>query len=321
MFDLAAMPNSETVATIDIGSNSIKLLVARRAAAPASIETIFAETIETRISTGISSERPSLTATAIQAGTQTIHELVDLARRHQPREIALVATSAVRDAINGADFIAAVKAVTGLEIRVLSGTQEATYVGKGLACDPSIHGINHFIQMDIGGGSLELIRFNHGNIEQAISMQLGAVRLSERFIQDREAAISKETEAAIREHVHQTLITSGFDFTPANSPLIVTGGAFSITRTILAADSKLSTIDFSPHLIIEHIQELKEQLTALPLQERKAFPNLPSSRADIIPTALITIEEVLKTAERAHVTHSFYNLRYGVVTEMLEASV
>ncbi|MDP4694026.1 MAG: phosphatase, partial [Opitutales bacterium] len=174
------MSSRETVAAIDVGSNSIKLLVAKAGNGPQIVETVFVETIETRISAGISCELPSLSDEAMQAGTATISELVRLARLYQPSDIQIVATSAVRDALNGQDFIDAVKEATTLEIRILSGTQEATYIGKGLACDPEIKGVKRFIQMDIGGGSLELVRFDHGHIEQAISLQLGAVRLTER---------------------------------------------------------------------------------------------------------------------------------------------
>jgi exopolyphosphatase/guanosine-5'-triphosphate,3'-diphosphate pyrophosphatase len=311
------MPNRETVAAIDVGSNSIKLLVARAGVSPLKIETIFVETIETRISAGISRELPSLTDSSIKTGTQTIIELVRLARIYEPREIQIVATSAVRDAMNGLDFIAAVNEATGLTIRVLSGTQEATYIGKGLACDPAIKEVDRFIQMDIGGGSLELIRFNQGKIDQALSLQLGAVRLSERFIEDRDACIGPDTEATIREHVCKALDESGFSFSPTNEPLIATGGAFSVTRAVLAAEAGTTIDHFRAQLNLEDIIGLKTKLMALPLHERMSVPHLPASRADIVPTALITIEQVLGSAERDSLTHSLYNLRYGIIAEML----
>ncbi len=312
------MPNSETVAAIDVGSNSIKLLVARHGQAPLKIETAFVETIETRISAGISHQLPSLTDHAIKAGTQSIGELVRLARVYQPREIQIVATSAVRDAINGQDFIAAVNDATGLSLRVLSGKEEATYIGKGLACDPAIEGVDRFIQMDIGGGSLELVRFNQGHIEQALSLQLGAVRLSERFIENRDSPISPEIETKIRNHVSNTLSESGFCFTPEDAPLIATGGAFSVTRAVLAAEAGTTIDHFRARLGLDDICGLKARLMALPLHERMAVPHLPATRADIVPTALMTIEQVLHNSGREALTHSFYNLRYGIVAEMLQ---
>ena len=87
----------DTVAVIDVGSNSIKLLVARSGAKSNSIETLCSKTIETRISGGISSKLPSLNEDAITAGTTTIAKLQNMAQNYQPDRTVVVATSAVRD--------------------------------------------------------------------------------------------------------------------------------------------------------------------------------------------------------------------------------
>lgn len=308
---------SDTVAVIDVGSNSIKLLVACAGAPPKSLETRFSETIETRISTGISRELPSLSETAITEGTATIGELHRLALEYQPAQIAIVATSAVRDAINGDDFVQSVYEATGLRIRILSGIEEATYIGQGLACDPAISGMTQFIQTDIGGGSLELIRFEEGAIRQAISLQLGAVRLTERFVADKDAPLTAEAESAIRAHVAEQLINSGFDFSPATLPLIATGGAFTVSRAVLAAEAGIDIRASSPHLTRSSLDALREKLATLPLHERLSVPHLPAARADIIPTALVTIDALLECAGRDRLTHSFYNLRYGLAANLL----
>jgi len=308
----------DTVSVIDVGSNSIKLLVARAGGAPNSLETLFSETIETRISAGISRELPRLTAEAIATGTATIAELHRMALNFQPAQIAIVATSAVRDAINGDDFVQAVFAATGLQIRILSGSEEATYIGQGLSCDPAIAGMTRFIQTDIGGGSLELIRFEEGEITQAISLQLGAVRLTERFVEDKDAPLAPEAEAAIRSHVTEQLTASGFDFAPAELPLIATGGAYTVSRAVLAAAAGGNMEHSSPHLERSTLDQLKNKLAPLPLHERLSIPHLPAARADIIPTALITIDALLEVAERSSLTHSFYNLRYGIAASLLK---
>ena len=251
------------------------------------------------------------------AGCKTIAELVRLAQGYHPKTIRIVATSAVRDATNAVQFIELVNDATGIEIQTLSGHEEATYIGKGLGCDPKTSGTKSFIQMDIGGGSLELIHFNHGKIDQALSLQLGAVRLTEQFISDRDTAISAETEASIEAHVRKTLKASGFSFEPSTAPLIVTGGAFTVTRAVLASQINQTIDDRSPVLHQEEITQLKSRLMQLPLHERMAVPHLPATRADIIPAALITIDTVLDYTARDTVTHSFYNLRYGIAAELL----
>ncbi|MGZ0656079.1 Ppx/GppA phosphatase family protein [Coraliomargarita sp. W4R72] len=308
----------ETVAVIDVGSNSIKLLVARAGTPPKSLETLFSETIETRISAGISRELPRLSDEAIKTGTETIAELQRMAQSYQPTQTAIVATSAVRDAINGNDFVQAVAAATGLQIRILSGTEEATYIGQGLSCDPAIAGMTRFIQSDIGGGSLELIRFENGQIQQALSLQLGAVRLTERFILDKEAPLSAEIESAIRAHVSEQLLASGFDFSPVDLPLIATGGAYTVSRAVLAAQTDCDIKQSPAHLERSTLDQLKKKLAPLSLHERLKIPHLPAARADIIPTALITIDALLEVAGRTSLTHSFYNLRYGIAASLLK---
>ena len=308
----------DTVAVIDVGSNSIKLLVARAGAKSNSIDTLCRETIETRISGGISSKLPSLNEDAITAGTNTIAKLQNMAQNYQPDRTVVVATSAVRDAINGNDFVQNIAEGTGLQVRILSGAEEANYIGQGISCDPAIGGMTSFIQTDIGGGSLELIRFEAGQIQQAISLQLGAVRLTERFVEDADAPLTLKIEASIRRYVTEQLMSSDFDFSPAELPLIGTGGAYTVSRAMLAAETDSDIEHSLPHLERSTLSQLKNKLAPLPVRERLSIPHLPAARADIMPTALITIDALLEVANRSSLTHSLYNLRYGVAAKLLK---
>ncbi|WP_041744998.1 Ppx/GppA phosphatase family protein [Coraliomargarita akajimensis] len=310
----------QPVAVIDVGSNSIKLLVARAGLVAGSVETVFAETIETRISAGISRDLPSLQPDAMDAGLQTIQDLLHLAHDYHPFETRLVATSAVRDALNGREFAERVEEATGHELRILSGTEEATLIGRGLACDPQIATLDAFTQMDLGGGSLELIHFHKGTIDQALSLPLGAVRLTERFIHDREAYVSAETAKVVAQHVREQIQRSDFDTSKTSTALIATGGAIAISRAILAAQQDLEIDQRSPALSLAEFEALRDQLCALPLHERLATPHLPAARADILPTALITIATTLQSLGQSSLTHSFYNLRYGIASELLSQS-
>ncbi|HKK17691.1 MAG TPA: GIY-YIG nuclease family protein [Opitutales bacterium] len=307
---------SKPVAVIDVGSNSIKLLVAA-CDDDHGLKALFTETIETRISKGIGNDLPNICEASIEEGCKTVAELVRIAREYDPGEIAIVATSAVRDALNGQDFIDCVFEKTGIRMRVLSGIEEATYIGQGLACDPQLAGAENFIQMDIGGGSLELIRFKKARISQVRSLRLGAVRLSERFVTDRDAPISRHVETAINAFVRAELAQCDFGFAPKNDPLIATGGAFVVSRAILAAEKGQKIEEHYPVLKFEALEKLKNKLCALALHERMAVPHLPAARADIIPAALITILALLKHADRRSLTHSFCNLRYGLAAELL----
>ena len=113
---------SPSVAVIDIGSNSIKVLVAARGP-DGTVQQLKSKTIDARISAGISREKPELSEEGIAHGLAAIRELLAGAAPFSPARIVLVATSAVRDAANGGDFRARVKAATGHDIRILSGDE------------------------------------------------------------------------------------------------------------------------------------------------------------------------------------------------------
>src|SRR5690606_23568701 len=114
------------------------------------IEAIEQRTLDTRIGTGISGTPPRLTDASIAAGAAAVAELATLCRAHAPREIVDVATSAVRDAVNGAEFAAAVKTASGLDLRILSGDEEARGIGRGLLCDPALRDWQDFHVFDLG---------------------------------------------------------------------------------------------------------------------------------------------------------------------------
>ena len=309
----------ENIAVIDTGSNSIKLLVARFGEDPSTLETVFTRTVETRISQGIGHSLARLSKKAMTEGLQAINKLIHLAHRYQPRTIRIVATSAVRDAVNGPEFAQKVKKSTGLEMDILSGKEEATLIGNGLAYDPEFSGMKRFVQIDIGGGSLELIRFDQGKIVKALSLPLGAVRLAEQFVGNRETSMNAITESQIQVHVETKIQESHFDFSLSEDPMVATGGALTITRAILAAQAGMTMASFSPKLSITQITTLKMDLMQQTLKQRRLIPNLPATRADVLPIALITIEKIMQLAAQEQLIHSVYNLRYGVAADTLKS--
>lgn len=312
------MQSKSKVAVIDVGSNSIKVLIAARNPNDQTISTLHSETIETRISAGISREHPELTNSSMQAGCETIAKLIGIAREHGANKIQMVATSAVRDAINGQAFCQLVESQTKIPLRTLSGTEEATYIGKGLSCEPALKNTADFFQFDLGGGSLELIRFKNHQIQQAISLPLGVVRITEQYIKDIQAPVAVATQSIILQYVKQQLVNSNFDFAPNEAPCIATGGAIVMTRAIIAEQNQRPLTDESPRISHNAISLLQRQLCESSLQERLQIKCLPPSRADIMPASLIIQSALLQISARPTYLHSFYNLRYGIALEMLD---
>ncbi|MGE5344496.1 MAG: HD domain-containing protein [Acidithiobacillales bacterium] len=175
------MNDSRVVATIDIGSNSIKLLVARLDPEdPDHYDEVLREKEMVRLaqetlSTGVLSEE------AMADGVDCVKRFAELARAAGASRITAVATCAVREAENGADFIRRVRRETGVRPAVISGEEEARLTMRAVrldlpaSCDP-------LLVVDIGGGSTEIAVASGTGIKLSESLDLGVVRLTERFV-------------------------------------------------------------------------------------------------------------------------------------------
>jgi exopolyphosphatase/guanosine-5'-triphosphate,3'-diphosphate pyrophosphatase len=307
---------TSAVAVIDIGSNSIKVLVATRDGSDV-FSALKARTLDVRISAGISKAKPELSEDGMARGLAAIQELLAEAAPFAPAKIILVATSAVRDASNGWQFRQRVKAATGHEIRILSGEEEANLIGRGLTCDPALADLKDFHVFDLGGGSLECLGFRDRKIEQAISLQLGCVRLTERFIKDVNVPLQQAEANTLAVHVRDELKRSGFRFPIVAPTAVFTGGTMSTVRAIKGARHGVKLEETPAMIGVETLTHLLDELAPLTLEERKAIPGMPAARADVFSAALITM---LALADYAHIDcfrHSLYNLRWGMAAEAL----
>jgi exopolyphosphatase / guanosine-5'-triphosphate,3'-diphosphate pyrophosphatase len=309
--------SSAPVAIIDIGSNSIKILVATRAR-DGGVDSLKARTIDARISAGISQGEPRLAEESMERGVAAIRALLVEAENFGAKKIVLVATSAVRDARNGADFRTRVRLATGHELRILTGEEEANLIGRGLTADPALAGLQNFYVFDLGGGSLECLVFRQRQIEQAISLPLGCVRLTEKWVADPTAPLSAEAQQNIMRHTRDTLCSSGFAFTlSADAGAVGTGGTVATVRAIIGARTGLSFEGTVPIVTIVQVRELLASLSAMPLASRQRVPGLPPARADVFPTALATLLAVAEVGGFTQFHNSLYNLRYGLAAEEL----
>lgn len=307
---------SPAVAIVDIGSNTIKVLVAARDDA-GQLAVLKSGTKEARISAGISHEEPVLSEDGMARGLAAIQELLADAASLSPVRAQLVATSAVRDARNGREFIDRVRRATGFDIRLLTGDEEANAIGAGLTCDPALASLQNFYVFDLGGGSMEFLSFSGRKIQEAISLQLGCVRLTEKFVADPSGPFLPEARKRIMAHTRLAVAESEFRFDLPFPAAVATGGTASTVRALHGARHGLP-IEKTPTLItVQHLRELLDQLAPLTLEQRKQVPGMPTARADIFPTALATILAVAETGALTAFHHSFYNLRYGLAAKLL----
>jgi exopolyphosphatase / guanosine-5'-triphosphate,3'-diphosphate pyrophosphatase len=309
---------TDNVAVIDIGSNSIKSLVATRGP-QGEIVTVQTGEFDARISTGIGRARPQLTQEAMRRGLAAICRLLAGIAPLAPKRTVLVATSAVRDAANGGEFRERVRTATGHEIRILTGEEEANLIGRGLASDPALADLQDFYVFDLGGGSLECLTFRARRVEQTVSLPLGCVRLMEHCVKDPPAPFSDTSRLRVMKICREVFSISGFRFAlPAGAAAVFAGGTITTTRAIFAERLGRPIAETSPLIDVPALRALLADAARRPLAERKRIPGLPAARADVFPTALATVIAVAEIGGLSAFRHSFHNLRYGLAAELLE---
>jgi exopolyphosphatase/guanosine-5'-triphosphate,3'-diphosphate pyrophosphatase len=308
--------SSPVVAVIDIGSNSIKVLVAARRA-EGRLEALKTRTIDARISAGISRAEPKLSEGGMARGLAAIVDLLALAKPFTPTHTVLVATSAVRDALNGHEFQSRVLAATGHPIRILTGDEEADLIGRGLTCDPELGHLRDFYVFDLGGGSLECLAFRDRRIEQGVSLRLGCVRMTEAFIQHPAAPLDSAECGALALHVRDTLKQSGFRFNLPGAEAVFTGGTMTSVRLMNGALHGVGLEDTPAVVLAATLHALLDEVGPKTLAERRQMPGMPEARADVFPAALVTAVTLADFGlfERFH--HSLYNLRWGLAAQAL----
>ena len=251
-------------------------------------------------------------------GLAAIRELLALAAPFGPTRTVLVATSAVRDALNGPDFQSRVFAATSHPIRILSGDEEADLIGRGLTCDPALVHLRDFYVFDLGGGSLECLAFRDRHIEQGISLRLGCVRMTEKFIHAPHSPLVTDECTALALHVRDTLKQSGFRFNLPGAEAVFTGGTLTSVRLMTGALHGVGLDDTSPVVLTATLQGLLDEVGAKTLAERKEIPGMPAARADVFPAALITAVTLAEYGLFDRFHHSLYNLRWGLAAQALE---
>src|SRR5438045_227132 len=188
------------IAAIDCGTNSIHMIVVR-VRADLSFEVIDREKEMVRLGSG-GLEGKSLTPQAVATGLQTFSRFRRLADSHQVDEILAAATSAVREAKNGGEFLAAVERETGIKTQVISGTEEARLIHLAAVYGVDVAGASAVV-IDIGGGSVEITHGAGASLRLAKSFKLGVIRLTERYVHT--DPLSSRDERKLVRHIDEEL--------------------------------------------------------------------------------------------------------------------
>ena len=304
------MSSSERLAVIDLGSNSFRLVVFSASEGSWQRTDEIYEPVrigEGMGSTGRLGRAPMRRALATLDVFAHFCQAAGLAGH----AVDAVATSAIRDAENAAEFLELAHRRTGLQIRVLSRAQEARY---GYLAAVNSTTVSNGCVLDLGGGSLQLVRVVDRIAHEAGSWRLGSVRMTERFLAGPGPAKRRQLEE-LREHVAREL-TEATWLTSAGRRIVGIGG--TVRNLAVAAQRSLgrpSNGIQGTTIEREVLEELVQQLAALPVAERSGVPGIKPARADVILAGALVLLGVLEAGGFQALEVTEAGLREGVFFE------
>ena len=312
---------SDLHAAIDIGTNSIHLVVAR-ATDGGGFDVVTTEKEMVRLGSG-AGDMKRLTPEAIDRGLAALARMVDVAESFGA-DVTAVATSAVREAENRDDFVDRVAEELGLAVAVISGTEEARLIHHGV-----IHALpiadRRVLVVDIGGGSTEFIVGEGAELIEARSLRLGAIRLTQRFFGgangDRPSTKAiKRCRTFLRDALGAVERDLG-----GHRPEMAIGSSGTITSlaSIIAADRKDDSSAPNQtnglHFTADELAAAVERIVAVGSDERKKIDGLDQKRLDIIVGGALLLEQIFEAFALDGMTLSTYALREGVLFDRFPA--
>jgi exopolyphosphatase/guanosine-5'-triphosphate,3'-diphosphate pyrophosphatase len=306
---------AKRIAVMDLGTNTFHLLIAE--ADSGVMQELAREHVAVKLGEGGIS-KGFIQPIPYQRGIATMEEFAGEIKKQQATLVKAIATSMLRNAANGQDFIDEVKAKTGILIELIDGQQEAAYIYQGVRASACLSADTSLI-LDIGGGSVEFILCNSENILWKQSFEIGAVRLMDRFhqtdpipheaIEDIHhylADVLKPLFNAVKTHPVAKLIGSAGVFeTFAEVIELNKGNSFDIKHTKSYEFVLRDFIDVTNTIIRSHHTERSQMKGIIPL------------RVDMIVVASLLTRFVMEKLNISYVGMSTYSLKEGVMAGLV----
>ena len=288
----------QPVAVVDVGSNSVRLVVYDRIARSPVVR--FNEKVMCALGKGI--ERTGrLNEAGVESAVRTLTRFGRLAQGMGVGSVDVCATEASRSATNGQDFIRRAETVLGMPITILSGDEEAYFTALGVRA--GFHRPDGLVA-DLGGGSLEFARIAHGRPGEAVSLPLGTLRLGDRFAGDMPAA---------RKHVDAVLqgIDKFLEPTTGKDLFIVGGGWRAIARVHLAMQNAPLRVLHGYTMLRAEAQQFARELGRYDPPTLADVPGVPKRRVDTFAQALVLFDRVVRATKPRRVVFSAFGVREG----------
>ncbi|MDO8847351.1 MAG: Ppx/GppA phosphatase family protein [Coriobacteriia bacterium] len=301
------------IAAIDIGSNSIRTTVVEVPVGGPRV-VLDEERAFARLGAGLA-ETGRLSEHAMDESVHALDMMLRIAREFEVTHVRAIATEAVRSASNGAAFVERLHDELGLDVEVISGEQEGRLAL--LSAVESLALTGSIAIIDIGGGSVELVRASGRDVERIVSLPLGAVVLSERF---RTAdPMSKHKYRDLGRHVRTTLAGALPAGEEPPAAFVGSGGTVTTLAAIVAADR-------SPGLVSMHgfeigraeLKSLRERLARTTAKERAAIKGMSDGRVDLIVAGAVVLDEAMRALGCASVIANARGMREGIIIDTVE---
>jgi exopolyphosphatase/guanosine-5'-triphosphate,3'-diphosphate pyrophosphatase len=303
------------LATIDIGTNTTLLLVAR-VSTGGSLELVEERAEITRLGRGIGTGG-ALGADGIARTLAALREFAAAARAHHAR-IAAIGTEALRRAPNSADFLDPAAEILGAPIEVIDGAREAALTFQAVADAFPAALAGALTVVDIGGGSTEIVIAAGGEVTFNVSLPLGSVRLTERFIHHDPPRLDEL--AALTAAVDTALAAVPFP-APGNTPSTLVGVAGTVTSLAAMAEALVSYDPARVHGYRLSQEALSEQIARLRVgtqAARERIIGLDPRRADVILAGALILQRIAAAAGVSSIQVSDRGIRWGLMHELAQ---
>ena len=305
------------VASLDLGTHTFRLLIAE--VSPPCFSTLLTERAITRLGEGLLHQK-SINPRAMERGLGVVQHFAQLIKHHNVDNVYAVATSVLREAHNGGEFIDRVYEHTGIMVRILSGFEEALLTLRGVLSVVESE-TEKCLVCDIGGGSTEFVLTEDSTPIHIVSLNLGVVHLAERYLtadppDTTNLLLLRNTIREILQHIAipQEMITHHL----AHYTLIGTAGTVT---TLAAMAQKLKQYEPSKInnycLTRETTEDIFNHLSHLPYAERRGIPGLEEGREGVIIPGAAVVLEIMELFGFAKLTVSDAGLLEGIVLDAL----
>ncbi|MDI6816504.1 MAG: Ppx/GppA phosphatase family protein [Actinomycetota bacterium] len=298
-------------AVIDIGTNTVRLLVAEQSTDGKWLD-VVREVEIARLGEGVERSR-EINPQAMARTVAILEGYRDLIVEHGARKVRVVSTSAMRDAGNAADFIAMVERRLGLRIEVISGAEEGRFTFGGAASATLVPPGSLTLVVDVGGGSTEYIWGVDGSVLEAVSIDIGAVRLSELFFNSDPPAATElaAARAMIGERTEEV-----FERIVAAEPtalVAVAGTATQLAAVLYSVEPYDPAKIHGSRITRGELHDLVAKLASLDLDARKALTGMRPKRADVIIAGALILDETLERLGFEEMVISEHDILDGLV--------